>query len=329
MHVRGCRTSSWKACLVPEPGWGGGTPALLLAIVAALLLTTGCGTTYRTIDPRFAKHPETYGRIEILPVSFQAGATVDKSSSALAGRLAARRVDPALAAAFTNAFSAKGYRVRAPIFIVRDDEQYPFDESTEKALREVKKEFRELLLRYPVPGWRLEMGEASFVSTTDKLPANVNSTRTTALREPFQYRMKSSLAGLHEKFGSADASAVLLVDTSVFFESSAQARKRIWWNSTAGAAFAALEVAVVVAAAASGSAAAGGMPDPFIYSTSYVHHSMALVDLRTQDVLWLEERHCQGRDARKPANLELSISEALTQLPAIGQAALAESGANY
>jgi hypothetical protein len=102
---------------------------------------------------------------------------------------------------------------------------------------------------------------------------------------------------------------LLILDSTLFFESPAHAKKRAAWNYTGGT----LILLVEIAAAAGG---ASSLPDPFLHTASTVHHTITLVDPRTQKVLWFDERHIPQTDARSDRGLRSSLNTALTYFPA-------------
>jgi hypothetical protein len=137
--------------------------------------------------------------------------------------------------------------------------------------------------------------------------------------------MTSSLTNVLVRFGVTNSEAVLLMDTKAFFESRHRQAKRLWWNWTGGGVIATTEVGVnlaVVAVAALAGAGAAPVPiwiDPFWHSDNSIQHSIALVDIRTQEVLWLNRQDFKHKKARDPEILTGTVAGTLADLPPIDQ----------
>ncbi len=310
--------------------------------VLGLALPTGCGT-FRTIDSRFAAQPQAYRRVLVLPVALETSGKIDEPDTNEIAVIAARsdgaivtksaevfgtnevqrlalEAAPKMAAALSNLLCAKGYQLMNPVRVLSSEEDRAgFDEETRGLFREVREQIHEQLFHYAFPG--LRTGATNAIGKRSLTNAPILGTMAGGFGkedEPFHFQMKSSLAELQKKLHLPDADALLWIDSSAFFESPAdfaKAGQRIAWNSTGGTLLLTAEVAILVAAGVPG----GGLLDPFMHSASSIQHTITLVDFHTQEVLWFDERHFPGYDARNAGHVKGSVKIALRQLPAIKQ----------
>ena len=138
---------------------------------------------------------------------------------------------------------------------------------------------------------------------------------------PFHYQMTSSLTNVLVRIGATNVGAVLLVDTKAFFESEHKEAKRTIWNWTGGGLIAVTEVGVNAAffTVALLAESSGPPPpiwvDPFWHSSNSLQHSIALVDARTGEVLWLNRREFKRKDPRDAEILTETVANTLADLP--------------
>lgn len=140
---------------------------------------------------------------------------------------------------------------------------------------------------------------------------------------PFHYRMIPALTNVLARCGATNVEAVLLVDAKAFFESQHKHTKRTVWNWTGGGLIVTTEVGVnlaVVAVAVLSGAGSAPVPiwvDPFWHASNSLQHSVALVDVRTREVLWLNREDFNRKDPRDADILADTVADALTDLPKI------------
>jgi hypothetical protein len=272
-------------------------------------LVSGCHT-YRTVDGRFMSQPAAHRRVQVLPVWFAGAGNVDHSLTTNEIQALCRQTGEGLSTAIRDTLGAKGYQVTGPVKILSGDKTSPgLDAETRLQLEIIRIDFGNNLLRpYPPDN-----------------PDQPLTLRTNAGTNPFHHQMTSPIARVAIRLGGTNAAAVLLVDTKIFFESRHNQAKRLWWNWTGGGVIAVTEVgvnlAVLAAAVLAGASSAPGpiWIDPFWHSDNSIQHSIALVDIRTQEVLWLNRQDFKHQDPGDPEILMKTVAGTLADLPPINQ----------
>ena len=277
--------------------------------LALAALVSGCHT-YRTVDKRFMSQPAAYRRVQVLPIWFAGAGNVDHSLATNEIQALCRQAGENLSTAIRETLLSKGYQVTGPVKILSGDKTSPgLDAETRQQLEAIRIDFCEGLLR-------------SYASIVSDQPLTL---RTNAEPNPFHHQMTTPIAQVAARLGGTNAVAVLLVDTKVFFESRHKQTKRLWWNWTGGGVIATTEVGVnlaVVAVAVLAGASSAPVPiwiDPFWHSDNSIQHSIALVDIRTQEVLWLNRQDFKHKEARDPEILMKTVAGTLADLPPIDQ----------
>jgi hypothetical protein len=216
-------------------------------------------------------NPEAHKRLTIVPIWFTTSAYrysgLTSSELMQIACAASQKTASCLAASITN----RGYQVvgegRA---LCREDDLAAYDADTRQLLDEVRVEF-----------WWL----------TQSVRTEARG-RTSGL--PFRYKLKAPLLQLQEKLGAAPADALVLVDSTMFVETSTGRGKRLLRNWTG---------APLGAAAVSCPAA--------------IEHTMAIVDPRTQEVLLWTSVLTPGANVRESADLRVTVFDLLSALPLI------------
>ena len=254
--------------------------------------------------------PAAYRRVQVLPVWFAGAGNVDHSLATNEIQALCRQTGESLSTAIRETLCSKGYEVTGPVNILSGDKTSPgLDAETRQQLETLRIDFCEGLLR-------------PYASVVTDQPLTL---RTNAGTNPFHHQMTSPIARVAARLGGTNAVAVLLVDTRVFFESRHKQTKRLWWNWTGGGVIATTEVgvnlAVVAAAVLAGAGSAPGpiWIDPFWHSDNSIQHSIALVDIRTQEVLWLNRQDFKHQDPSDPEILMKTVAGMLADLPPIDQ----------
>ena len=277
-----------------------------------LTVTAGC-RSFRTMSPEFAAHPAAYRRIAVAPICLHASGQLDKTLGPMEVETQGHAIASNLGIALQETLRAKGYDTAGPVTVVSCEQDYAaMDSEIRKELEEVRREIQGPLFDYAFP--ELRAGATNSLGSqrlTRTLTVGTFGGGFWNSKEPFHFRMNSRVSDLPSKLGCSDADALLVMDTSVFFESPAHAAKRAAWNWTGGA----LIFLVEIAAAGAGGGSASSMPDPFLHTCSSVDNTIVLLDPRTQEVLWFDERYVPQTDGRRSEKLKFSINTALTYFP--------------
>lgn len=294
---------------------------VLLVLVA---LASGCRTTFRTVDERFMAQPANYRQVQILPVWFEGAGNIDHSLTTNDLQALCRQVGEDLAKSVQQELRSKGYQVVGRVQVLRGDET--LSQSAAEigpSLEAVRVDFcRNLSGQFPAPAdgrpltfqTNTTLGFFRYMATWDHARFEHN---------PFHYRMTASLTNVLARCGATNVEAVLLVDTRAFFESHHNHTKRTVWNWTGGGLIAVTEVGANLALVTVEVLAGGGGPppaiwvDPFWRSSNSLQHSIALVDARTQEVLWLNRQDFNRKDPRDPEILRETVADTLVDLPPI------------
>ena len=137
--------------------------------------------------------------------------------------------------------------------------------------------------------------------------------------------MPPSLGNVLTWVGATNSETILLVHTKAFFESEPKQAKRTIWNWTGGGLSAVAEVGVNAALFAVAALAESSRPlppiraDPFWHSDNSLQHSIALVDVRTREVLWLNRQNFKHPDPRDVQVLADTVAGTLADLSPISR----------
>jgi hypothetical protein len=289
-------------------------------------LVSGCKTTFRTVDARLMAQPEEHRRVKVLPVWFEGAGNVDHTLTTNDLQELSRQAGENLSAAVQETLLAKGYEIVGPVEILPGDEKLSrLNPETRRQLEAVRLDSCENLLR---PYASANSGQSLTFQTNSTLGffrymATPDPKRAVMEQNPFHYQMTPALTNLAARLGPANTDAVLLVDTKAFFESQHNQTKRVVWNCTGGGLLTVTEVGVNVALfAAAALSGAGSAPvpiwvDPFWHSSNSLQHNVALVDVRTQEVLWLNRQSFKNKDPRDADALAETVAKAFLDLPPV------------
>lgn len=285
-------------------------------------LASGCKTTFRTVDERFTAHPANYRHVQILPVWFEGAGNIDHSLTTNDLETLCRQAGEDLASSVQQELRSKGYQVVGQVQVLRAGE-IPARPAAEigPPLEAVRIDFcQNLLGQFPV--------SASGVPLTFQTNSTLGFFRYMATwdharfeHNPFHYRMTASFTNVLARWGATNVEAVLLVDTKAFFESPHKHTKRTVWNWTGGGLIAVTEVGANLALVTVEVLIGGGSPppdiwvDPFWHSSNSLQHSIALVDVRTREVLWLNREDFKRKDPRDAQILTDTVANTLADLP--------------
>jgi len=293
-------------------------------LLALACLVSGCQTAFRTVDARFMAHREEHRRVQVLPVWFEAAGNVDRTFTTNDLQAQSRQAGENLSDTVQETLLSKGYEIVGPVEILPDDEKLSrLNPETRQQLEAVRLDFCENLLR-PYASANSEkpltfrtnstLGFFRWMSTWDPAALEPN---------PFHYRMAPAFTNLSARLGATNADAVLLVDTKAFFESKRHHTKRVVWNCTGGGLLTVTEVGVnaaVLAAAALSRASSAPVPiwvDPFWHTSNSLQHNIALVDVRTGEVLWLNRQSFKRKNPRDAGALAETVAVAFLDLPPV------------
>jgi hypothetical protein len=269
-----------------------------LALGAVMLLTAGCTAPVGRLQitamssESLKANPKAHQRLAIVPVWFTTSACAYSglTSSELApiANAAGQNTAADLAATITN----RGYQVVGEArALCCEADLMAYDVETRQLLDEVRVEF----------WWLTQMARTAASAGT--------------LDQPFRYKLKAPLLQLQKKLGVMQADALVLVDSTVFVETSAGRGKRVLWNWTG---------APPVNPAVPGTALEGGKTGTNAPSgtsalscPATIEHTIAIVDPRTQDVLLWAAAITPGADVREAVDLHVTIFDLLSALPLI------------
>ncbi len=271
----------------------GSKRALWLFMVTVAALTGSCATKSGSDRRSLPGHPEALRRVMMLPICFSGSARADETLTLLDLKSLDQQAGSNLESAVVAAFAAKGIEVVMLGHALCGDEDWDqLDPDVHRLLEDAVIEFRDLIARqqqqiqqkvmtwpFPEPGPR----------GNKALP----------------HRIESQLGGL-VKLEGQEADAIVLWETTAHFESSAARHRRHRWNYTWGAVLTPLALAGAMA-----SRGMAGVEIPIQGSSALVHHSMAIVDARTLQVVGLHTRSFPGRDVRDTNALRGSVHEML------------------
>jgi hypothetical protein len=305
-----------------EPAW---KPLIFVAGWLVLAgLGSGCKTTFRTVDERFMVQPAAHRHVQILPVWFEGAGNIDHTLTTNDLQALYRQADKNLVRAVQRELQSKGYNVVGQVQLPHvDKKSFQPVGVTLQPLEVVRVDFcKNLLGQFPCPTegrpltfqTNTTLGFFSYMATWDHARLEHN---------PFHYQMTPSLSNVLTCIGATNSEAILLVDTKAFFESEHKQAKRIIWNWTGGGLIAVTEVGVNVALFAVAALAESSSPpppiwaDPFWHSDNSLQHSIALVDARTREVLWLNRQDFKHQDPRDAQVLADTVAGTLADLPPI------------
>ena len=299
---------------------------LIFAVGGLVLigLVSGCKTTFRTVDERFMAQPAAHRDVQILPIWFAGAGNIDHSLSTNDLRILCRQTGKELTRTIQRVLRANGYTIVGPVQVLYGDEMSSQTAAeTWRSLEVVRLDFCENLLgQYPSFA---DSRPLTFQTNTTlgffRYMATGNHARLE--HNPFHHQMTPALTNVLTRIGTTNSEAVLLVDTKAFFESDHKQTKRTIWNWTGGGLLAVTEVGINVAffAVAALAEASGPPPplwvDPFWHSDNSLQHSIALVDVHTREVLWLNREEFEHQDPRDAQNLADTVTGTLADLPPI------------
>jgi hypothetical protein len=294
--------------------------------VAGLLvlagLVSGCQTTFRTVNERFMAHPTNHRQVQILPLWFEGAGSFDRTLTTNDLRVLCRQTVKGLVDDIQHDLRSKGYELAGPARILRVDEISASQAAeTMRCLAAVRVDlFKNLAAQYSAS---IANTPLTFRTQTTLSLSRYMSTATPSALEhnPFYYQVTPSLTNVLARFGATNAQAVLLVDTKAFFESEHNRTKRTVWNWTGGGLTAVVEVganlAIIAVAALSG---AGSAPvpfgfDPFWHSDNSIQQNIALVDVPTREVLWINQQDFKHQDPADAEALAGTVTDAMHDLP--------------
>lgn len=287
-------------------------------------LVSGCKTTFRTVDERFMAQPAAHRRVQVLPVWFEGAGNIDRSLSTNDLQVLCRQTGKNLVRTIQRELQSKGYRVVGPVQLSPGDQMSAgWATGFCGPLETVRRDLCENLLpQFSLPA---DGRPLTFQTNTTLGFFRYLATRNPARFEhnPFHYQMTSSLTNVLFGMGATNSEAVLLVDTKAFFESQHKHTKRAVWNWTGGGLLATTEVGVNLAILVAGvlaGAHSAPLPvwvDPFWHSDNSLQHNIALVDVRSREVLWLNREDFKHQDPRDDENLANTLVRTLVDLPRI------------
>ena len=270
----------------------------LLVVATVTVLAAGCTVPRGRLQITAMTHeslksnPEVYKRVEIVPIWFTSSAycysSLTRSELMQIASTAGEKTAALLAETFTN----RGYLVVGNVrALCCEDDLAAFDDDTRRLLDEVRVEF-----------WSLT--ESVRAAAATGVPGL-----------PFRYKLKAPLLQLHRKLGGSQANVLALVDSTVFVETPTGHGKRVLWNWT-GAPL--ITTADAVKALVDGKADAG-LPGVTVAlgSPAAIEHTIALVDLHTQDVLLWTSVLTPGANVRESVDLRVTVFDLLSALPLI------------
>jgi len=241
-------------------------------------------------------NPAAYKRLAIVPLWFTTSAYsnggLDSSELAQIANVAGQKTAVCLAATITN----RGYQLAGGARALCSEED----------LATLDPETRQLL-----DAVRVELG---WLTQSVRATANAGSQEL-----PFRYKLKAPLLPLQKKLGVPQADALVLVDSTVFVETSTGRGKRLLWNWTgAPLATVANQTKALFGGPSDTNAparrAASGSP-------AAIEHTIAIVDPYTQDVLLWTSVLTPGADVRDPADVRVTVFDLLSALPLLEPAA--------
>ncbi len=294
-------------------------PLLMLAVILA-----GCQTTFRTVDERFMAQPAAHRHVQVLPVWFEGAGNIDRSLSTNDLQVLCRQSGKDLVRTIRRELQSKGYEVVGPVQLWQGDQSSAgWGTGFCGPLETVQMDLCEnLLQQFPFPA---DGRPLTFQTNTALGFFRYLATWSPARFEhnPFHYQMTSSLTNVLFWMGATNSEAVLLVDTKAFFESEHKHTQRVVWNWTGGGLLATAEVGVnlaILAAAVLVGADSAPVPvwvDPFWRSDNSLQHNIALVDVQTREVLWLNRREFKHKDPRDAEILADTVVGTLADLPRV------------
>jgi hypothetical protein len=276
----------------------------LLALGTVMMLTAGCTAPTGRLQitamssGSLKANPKAYQRLAIVPIWFTTSAYdysgLTRNELTQIANAAGQKTAADLAATITN----RGYQmVGEARALCCEDDLAAYDAETRQLLDEVRVEF----------WWLTQMARTAASAGT--------------LDQPFRYKLKAPLLRLQKKLGVVQADALVLVDSTVFVETSAGRGKRVLWNWTG---------APLVTSTVDTMAFVGEKAGPIAPATTTavscpatVEHTIAIVDPRTQDVLLWTSVLTPGANVRESVDLRVTIFDLLSALPLIDVSAQA------
>ena len=306
--------------------------------VAGLLMLAGlvcsCKTTFRTVNEQLLTGQVSCRQVQILPVRFAGAGNIDRTLTTNELQLLCEQAGEQLVLDVQQNLRSKGYEIvgQAPTACFgANSSSTTGDEGS--ALDAVRVDVFETLPRQ----YSASVGIAGLTFRTNTtLPVfRCLSTPDPSRLEhnPFGYQTTSSLTEVLLELGVTNRDAVLLLETKAFFESKHHGTKRALYNWTGGG----LEVVGEVSfnAAMYSAMILCGRPsvppepfwvDPFWHSGNSIRHSMALVDVHTREVLWLNQQNFKHMEPRHPEAIAQTVACTMRDLPCKRQMEFARSG---
>ena len=280
----------------PFKFWSWATAGAVMMLTVSCTAPTGRLQMNALRSESLSANPATYQRLAIVPIWFTTSAYnysgLDSHELAQIANVAGQKTATCLAAAITN----RGYQVVGEVRALCGEED----------LAALDPETRQLLDAVRVELW--------WLTQSVRAAGGAGSAEL-----PFRYRLKAPLLQLQQKLGVPQADALVLVDSTVFVETSTGRRKRLLWNWTG---------APPVTVANQTKALVGGLSDTnalgrraAVGSPAAIEHTIAIVDPRTQDVLLWTSVLTPGANVREAADVRVTVFDLLSALPLIEPAA--------
>ena len=205
-----------------------------VALLAAMVLASGCCTSYRTQDERFMAHRANYRRVQILPVWMDGAGNVDATLTTNQLQSLYRQAGSNLCTAVRQSLADRGYEPVGTNFGSIDDARW-LNPDAKRQLQAVRVDFCEGLLR---PYDRNVSDHEPLMFHTNAPPGYwwyvVKHNAFPPTTNPFCYRMSPAFTNMLSKLAVTNVPAVLLVDSKIYFESDHNHTKRVAWNCTGG-----------------------------------------------------------------------------------------------
>lgn len=288
-------------------------------VLTLATLVSSCKTTFRTVDERFTTRPTEHRRVQILPIWFEGAGNIDHTLSTNDLKLVCARAGENLSVALQQTLWAKGYEIVGPVNFLSSQEDNPgLNPETRQQLETVRVDFFDKLMRQytPVSGRPLTIR----AKTTLGFFRYMSTASPTALEpNPFHCEITPAIANALNQLGATNSEAVILVDTKAFFESRHGAHKRLAWNYTGAVLIGATEASVFLTFSVLSSRSLDPenwiWVDPFWHSRNSLQYNIALVDVHTHEVLWLNRQSFKQKDPRDANVLAETLATTLDDLP--------------
>ena len=286
-------------------------------------LACGCKTTFRTVNEQLITGQVSCRQVQILPVFFAGAGNIDRTLTTSELQLLCERASEQLVLDVELNLRSKGYEIvgPAPTACVGANSS-PTTGDACSALDAVRVDIFETLPRQ----YSASIGGAGLTfrtNTTLPVLCYLSTPDSSRLEHnPFGYQTTSSLTNVLLGLGVTNSDAVLLVETKAFFESKRHGTKRALYNWTGGGLAVVGEVgfntAMYSAMILSGHPSVPPDPfwvNPFWHSDNTIGLSIALVNVRTREVLWVNQQNFNHMDPRKPQAIAQTVTCTMRDLP--------------